>query len=296
MQSSKALHVINSIIKFFIALKWKEATKPIYCTNGVDLRLWLTVGVPKSFIITCFSTVMCDTNLKSQYIRGICNSSCLCIYQIRRINIQMLLRPKKILMGGSWNKRKGASPYYFHWLALDHEEYSFSMFLLLILSYSYNLRDMSYTQWVFKIHSGFLVHSTTPLSTFSECLAWEQHHSFHLSWFCIGATPFFGHSEPSLFICCSSVHSWWLAGCSCQGLLCLKLCARSGSAVQSALLCLGSAVMLELLSWPGGWGENPWGEFHQWNPHLDPSQGKIYQMVWVLEPAIGIILSRTVKK
>lgn len=109
MQSSKALPVIHSKRKLFIVLKLKAATKPIYCTNGVDLRLWLTLDVPKSLIFTCFSTFMCGTKLKSQYIRGICNSSCLCIYQIRRMNIQILLRPNKILRGGSWNKRKGAT-------------------------------------------------------------------------------------------------------------------------------------------------------------------------------------------
>lgn len=107
MQSSKALCVIHSKRKLFIVLKLKEATKPIYCTNGVDLRLWLTVDVPKSSIFTCFSTFMCGIKLKCQYIS--CNSSCLCIYQTRRINIQILLIPNKILRGGRWNKRKGAT-------------------------------------------------------------------------------------------------------------------------------------------------------------------------------------------
>lgn len=149
MQSSKALYVIHSKRKLFIALKLKEA-KPIYCTNGVDLRLWLTVGVPKFLILTCFSTFMCGTKLKSQYIRGIYNSSCLCICQIRRINIQILPRPNKILRGGSWNKRKGATclsllfPLACSWswgIFLQHV--SCTAFELLLLSSKYIIYPMS---------------------------------------------------------------------------------------------------------------------------------------------------------
>lgn len=263
MQSSKALHVINSKIKLFIALKLKEATKPIYCTNGVDLRLWLTVDVPKSFIITCFSTVMCGTNLKSQYIRGICNSSCLCIYQIRRINIQMLLRPKKILMGGSWNKRKGASPYYFHWLALDHEEYSFSMFLLLLLSYSYNLIDMSYTQWVVKIHSGFLVYSTTPLKhilrvsglrTVSQFPPVLVLHWSHPIFWSLWTLPFYLLLLSSFLVTC-----WLLLPGSalpeavCQVWICCAICSPVPGICRDA----GAALMAWRMVRKPMWGVSP---------------------------------------
>ena len=150
------------------------------------------------------------------------------------------------------------------------------------------LINISYTQWVVKIQSRFLVCYTMSLSALSEHFAWEQNPSFHPICSVTLNSPYSGGPHSCLVTC------WvvWPRSALREAEYRVWACHASG-AVGRPVPGTCSAAVAAFMG-QGSGKRNPRGDVHQWNPHLGPGQDKIFQWseCWQ-ESVVGIILART---